>query len=453
MRAATAGTDWEHLTEMMGALVKLIGGRDVNPVCVGILHFYNISNMQGLKDLAAVAKKLEAFAIRNLDAPGWNDNAAAVLSFAMETLCEKMKTRTDGPEFASSLEEIAAYLDFFSDDVDSQGDMFVEKAESDHSDSHVPVPPKVPPEDPAGDFDATAEAAAYFGSSPVSPEVHPAVTGANCSDGMQNGEAGMPGGDEPESRSRAIEEAYTPDAEMEQVHEEPPGAVAASVETAGQTMEHKAAAVEGRSPLPSPAGPAGLEAGYRELLKHDPRSQIFALLAEALCFQGRWTEAADTCRQGLVFHPYHLRGRVLLGWALWELGRAEEAAEVLSDAAGEMEKNAVLYRILARITETGDPVRSARYMELYRRLEPAGKAGRLMADVRTSAPVTRVEGSAPINFASELLRRFQSKVPRTVGGAGLFSDRDRQRLASILKDLVHRHSNPVYCSDDKSRVS
>ncbi len=69
---------------------------------------------------------------------------------------------------------------------------------------------------------------------------------------------------------------------------------------------------------------------YREILELDPGSRVFALLAEELCGAGRWEEAAEICKKSLPFHPDNLRARMLLGWALMEMGETGESHQVLS---------------------------------------------------------------------------------------------------------------------------
>ena len=90
---------------------------------------------------------------------------------------------------------------------------------------------------------------------------------------------------------------------------------------------------------------------YEELLKLDPGSIAFAPLAEELCYRGFWEGAVKVCRQGLTHHPQHLRGRVLLGWALKELGESDEAEKVLVEVEGEVQKNALLFRLLAELAK------------------------------------------------------------------------------------------------------
>ena len=89
---------------------------------------------------------------------------------------------------------------------------------------------------------------------------------------------------------------------------------------------------------------------YREVLREDPSSVLFCELAEELCADGLWEEAIRVLREGLHFHPRHLRGHALLGWALWEYGSAEQAEEVLDQVRRELEKIALVYRVLGEIS-------------------------------------------------------------------------------------------------------
>lgn len=110
---------------------------------------------------------------------------------------------------------------------------------------------------------------------------------------------------------------------------------------------------------------------YEELLKLDPGSIAFVPLAEELCYRGFWEGALKVCRQGLTHHPQHLRGRVLLGWALKELGEHEEAEEVLRGVEGEIQKNALLFRLLAELAKKGGASeRAERLLLIHQNLQP-----------------------------------------------------------------------------------
>lgn len=130
---------------------------------------------------------------------------------------------------------------------------------------------------------------------------------------------------------------------------------------------------------------------YEELLKIDPGSIAFAPLAEELCYRGFWEEALKVCRQGLTYHPHHLRGRVLLGWALKELGEHEEAEQVLVGVEGEIQKNALLFRLLAELARKGGvPERAERLMLIHQNLQPGERERGLPAE-REGEPSSRTE--------------------------------------------------------------
>ncbi len=457
MATEISENDWEHLTEIMSASVKLIEGRDMSPVRVGILHFHNMATMLGLEDLAAVAGKLEAFALRNL-APDWNENAAAVLSFAMESICEEMKARPYGTAFVSSMREIVVYLDFFSDDTPAARDETpAEPAEADPPD---PEPPEAEPEPAPPDAVDEPSTIELSPADFLLPSDVPGKTGPVVAPPIDNATVAR---EEPrpqdEDASGPIifevpEEDCSREADRKGSSEEaehsagspadaPPSIVepAPAVEPEplieperGFEPEAESTGVHMPPSSPLPEETDSRVAGYRRLLKHDPRSQVFIFQAEALCLQKSWKEAAETCRRGLVFHPHDLRGRVLLGWALWELGQSEEAREVLIDAAKEMEKNAVLYRVLAEITRDENPGAADRYMELYQRLDPAF---RTEPTLNGALEAKRVENSAPVKFARDLLGQFRRGPGEAAGRLEIFSDLDRRQLANLLKGESH----------------
>jgi tetratricopeptide (TPR) repeat protein len=112
---------------------------------------------------------------------------------------------------------------------------------------------------------------------------------------------------------------------------------------------------------------------YKDMLKEDPASEVFAFLAEALYAQGQWRETVRVCRWGLGIHPQHLRARVLLGLALWETGDRAAAEEELEKARSKLEENASLYHVLAQLAEERDDIdRARRYFILHRSMQLDG---------------------------------------------------------------------------------
>lgn len=182
---------------------------------------------------------------------------------------------------------------------------------------------------------------------------------------------------------------------------------------------------------------------YEELLKLDPGSKAFASLAEELCYRGFWEGAAKVCRQGLNHHPQHLRGRVLLGWALKETGELEEAENVLLEAEGEIRKNALLFRLLAELAKkAGDLERAGRLLLIHQNLQPGAiepvAAPEVKADEKETETEPPMESSVKEEtavFLSSLLNRYEAIPEKSAVEQQLFNEDDRRTLSRILKSL------------------
>lgn len=110
---------------------------------------------------------------------------------------------------------------------------------------------------------------------------------------------------------------------------------------------------------------------YREMLKLDPSSRVFAMLAEELCASGDWEEAAQVCRRGLRFHPGNMRPRVLLGLALMELGEVEESERILLEVQEEMRRSSVTFKVLAELaSHSGNDSLAAEFSRIYDAFQP-----------------------------------------------------------------------------------
>ena len=177
---------------------------------------------------------------------------------------------------------------------------------------------------------------------------------------------------------------------------------------------------------------------YEELLKLDPGSKAFASLAEELCYRGFWEGAVKVCRQGLTYHPQHLRGRVLLGWALKEVGEIEEAQTVLLEVEGEIQKNALLFRLLAELAKkAGDLDRAGRLLLIHQNLQSSAMEPAAAADTRAEAE-PQAEGGVKEEaavFLTSLLNRYEAIPENTAQEQQLFTEDDRQTLSRILKSL------------------
>lgn len=213
---------------------------------------------------------------------------------------------------------------------------------------------------------------------------------------------------------------------------------------------------------------------YKEVLKVDPTSYISFLAAEELCAKGLWEEAIEMCRRGLTFHPSHLRGRVLLGQALWETGRCEEAEATLLAAREDLEKNVKTFlgvmesarnqgdisfaeklRISYEVSQPGQVEATIDPESFYRALEQAALPN-LESEEQEIPEEIQPEGSegeaveleevvvaaAPeppfITFLTALLERYEQ---RPVGTGpepqAIFSETERRLLKTILARALH----------------
>jgi|GEM_PF-2931874 len=125
---------------------------------------------------------------------------------------------------------------------------------------------------------------------------------------------------------------------------------------------------------------------YKEMLKEDPASEVFASLADALYARGSLKEAVRVCRWGLGVHPRHLKARTLLGLCLWRLGDFEGAEHELEIARRSLEDHARIYAVLAEIAQQkGDLDKVRRYLMIYRSMKADGPAA---ARLQEPAPVS-----------------------------------------------------------------
>jgi len=120
-------------------------------------------------------------------------------------------------------------------------------------------------------------------------------------------------------------------------------------------------------------GSADTIQSYREMLKLDPGSRVFTLLAEELCAAGQWEEAAAVCKKGLHFHPDHLGSRVLLGWALIEMGEVDKSERNLLKAVEDIRQNTIVFKLLSELaTFSGNAQSASEYDRIYQAFQTSG---------------------------------------------------------------------------------
>jgi tetratricopeptide (TPR) repeat protein len=86
---------------------------------------------------------------------------------------------------------------------------------------------------------------------------------------------------------------------------------------------------------------------YLKMYQADPRSRVFAPLAEAYRKAGLLDEAIEICRDGIRFHPHFIGGRVALARALFDKGDYEGTLRELDSVVLDAPDNLVAQRLVA----------------------------------------------------------------------------------------------------------
>jgi tetratricopeptide (TPR) repeat protein len=87
----------------------------------------------------------------------------------------------------------------------------------------------------------------------------------------------------------------------------------------------------------------------RRRVQRDPASVSFAALAEEYRRLGRFLDAIETCRAGLLRHPSYMSARVTLGRALIEMAEFDQATIELEQVLRIAPENLAAIRALAEI--------------------------------------------------------------------------------------------------------
>ncbi|MBP8645743.1 MAG: hypothetical protein KBH99_06450 [Syntrophobacteraceae bacterium] len=413
---------WQYLGRVLENGIKAIDARRAETFDMAMAKFIEASDTLGLVDLVSTARKFLGFRSEHLTT-GWNEEAAATLSFSMGTLLEKMQSMNYGPDFLGGLDEVSLYLDFFAEPPPPDPGR-----EEDAQDASLPgneagTEPEILP---ASDFQGSSSLPSQASDLQSSTlDLHP-----------QEEEPATP--ISPPSVSPKSEHRVPPDLPPDTVP------VPTPVETEISSRPFSAEpAISGTATHDLADEPLGYVIDffdwYKELLAFDPASPAFEFLAEEFCLKGMWQEAAEICRRGLIYHPRHLRGHVLLGWALWKLGEWKESEKVLDTARKDLEKNAVLYRILAEIADhRKQREQSLFFMDLYHRLGSEEKAEFTADPVFSKSPgESRPTDGGILDLLEAWILQTRTTSTKTIQRRTLFEESDRQELKELLRKALH----------------
>ncbi len=116
---------------------------------------------------------------------------------------------------------------------------------------------------------------------------------------------------------------------------------------------------------------------YQLDLQKNPRSRVFAPLAEAYRKMGLLDQALELCKQGVKHHPNFVSGRVAYGRICLEKGLLEQAEEELSSATRLSPDNLLAHRLLAKLyVQQRQPARALKSFKYVLLLHPKDEEAR-----------------------------------------------------------------------------
>lgn len=86
----------------------------------------------------------------------------------------------------------------------------------------------------------------------------------------------------------------------------------------------------------------------KNILAKDPKSKVFAALAESYRKQGELQKALDIAKKGVAYHPQFVSGHVALGQTLLDLSEFEQAEQHFKQATQISPENILAHLGLAR---------------------------------------------------------------------------------------------------------
>ncbi len=136
---------------------------------------------------------------------------------------------------------------------------------------------------------------------------------------------------------------------------------------------------------------------YQILLSQDPKSRVFAPLAEAYRKMNWIDHAEKICREGVKYHPHFASGRVVLAKILIDKRNLQEAASELQLACDLSPENILAYRLLSQtLLELKRPKEALKAFKMVLLLNPN--------DVNAIKTVSRLESLTADEYDDELFQ-------------------------------------------------
>lgn len=134
---------------------------------------------------------------------------------------------------------------------------------------------------------------------------------------------------------------------------------------------------------------------YQILLSQDPKSKVFAPLAEAYR-KMKWIDHAESiCKEGVKYHPHFPSGRLVLAKIFIDRGLLKEAVDELNIVCDLSPENILAYRLMAQtLIDLKRPKEALKAFKMVLFLNPNDQASTKM--------VTRLESLTADEYDDEL---------------------------------------------------
>ncbi len=183
---------------------------------------------------------------------------------------------------------------------------------------------------------------------------------------------------------------------------------------------------------------------FQAKLARDPRSLVFAQLADAYRKEGMLEEAVQICEEGLRHHPNYASAYLVLGRACEEKGDLVAASEAFQRVLELDSENVLAHRFLGQIAEARNEVPTA--LEAYRAalvLHPFDKEIRAAVERLEAQAGPEVTSSSP-DIRDEEPSGHEPEPVATETLADLYAaqghhDRAAEIYTSLLAEAPDRH--------------
>jgi tetratricopeptide (TPR) repeat protein len=177
---------------------------------------------------------------------------------------------------------------------------------------------------------------------------------------------------------------------------------------------------------------------YYEKWKKDPRSRIFAQLADAYRKNGMLDEAIQICLQGLNIHPSYGSARMVLARAYQEKGQDLEAEREFLEIISNDPNNLLANRLLGDLLHKGGRIQQA--LEQYQRVLKLTPLDREIRETLEKIEASLEPSAAPLLAATEELKEKTEEAPQ---------EALREEVASILEGERERTPDAALKPQDK----